>query len=221
MKRRHAVLLLLQGLIWSACGPGTNEDGAGGSLLEAEAAEFVADARAILNEIDSEVAALDSVGAATAAGMGEQWDDTKEDIARALDDVTVGVAELGTTTGERADQLRGEVATGLETLTHRVERAKLVAVDGSHDFVAAARDKLSEIDLDLEALRAEVGDDAGAAVEALRADADDLRQRISDMEEALPTEIDEARESLAEAIATLSASIQREWFEARYDLTAE
>jgi hypothetical protein len=220
MIRRHTVLLLLQGLIWSGCAPESN-DGSGGTLLEAEAAEFVADARAILDEIDSEVAELDSMGAATAAGMGEQWDETKEGITRALGDVTVRVTELGTTTGERADELRGEVATGLETLTQRVEHAKLAAVDGSHDFVAAARDKLAEIELDLESLRAEVGDDAAVAVEHLRAEADDLRQRIRDMEEALPTEIAEAREGLAEAIATLSASIQREWFEARYDLSAE
>jgi hypothetical protein len=48
-----------------------------------------------------------------------------------------------------------------------------------------------------------------------------LRQRVNDMEQALPTEVAEAREGLADAIATLSASIQREWFEARYDLSAE
>jgi hypothetical protein len=218
MRRRYAALLLMPGLLCSACGPATNDE-EGASSPDAEAAEFVADARAILNEIDSEVAELDSIGAATAEAMGQEWDEAKEDITRTLDDVGVRVAALGTSTGERAAELRIEVATGLETLTQRVERAKLDAVDGSHDFLAAARDKLAELELDLEALRAEVG--ADAAFETLRADVEALRQRVNDMEQALPTEVAEAREGLADAIATLSASIQREWFEARYDLSAE
>jgi hypothetical protein len=183
------------------------------------ASEFIADAREILDEIDAEVASLDSLGAHSVDSVQDRWGEAKQDIERTWVNVSGNVAELAESAGDDAEQLRSEVTSDIETLTRSVERAKLQAVDSGYDFIAAAEEKLAQIESDLDALSEEV--DAAQRVAALRAEADNLRMRVAAMEQSSLEEVAEARAAVADAIAALSASIRREWLEARYDLTAD
>jgi hypothetical protein len=110
-------------------------------------------------------------------------------------------------------------------MTHRVERAELLATDGNEEFVSAARERLAEADRDIQSLQAEAArlpmearDDISRSVEDLRSQANDVRESVTSFNDAGPQEIAEQREEVAEEVASLTASVRRETFEMQAQL---
>jgi gas vesicle protein len=125
-------------------------------------------------------------------------------------------------TGAEAEALRGEIADDIERHTEQVEHARLSAAESGEEFLVASRAQLTQIDEDIQDLQAEtalMSDDArarvGGAISELRFEADHLEETVSSIAEAGEEEVSEVRDDLAQAIASLTASVRREWLEIR------
>jgi ElaB/YqjD/DUF883 family membrane-anchored ribosome-binding protein len=189
--------------------------------------QFVADAREALNELGAKFEELDARNRNLQGESAGAWATVREEISQAGDQLESDLDRLGVAAVQEVDNLRMRIAANLETLTHRVERAELLATDGSEEFVNAARDRLAEIDQDIQSLQSEAAqlpmearEEASKSVETLRSEANEVREAVTSMAEASPQLVAEQRERLADDVASLWASVRRETLEMKTELVS-
>jgi ElaB/YqjD/DUF883 family membrane-anchored ribosome-binding protein len=189
--------------------------------------QFESDARAALDELGAKFEELDARNRNLQGESAGAWATVREEIVQAGDQLESDLDRLGVAAVQEIDNLRMRIASNLETITHRVERAQLLAADGGEEFVNAARDRLAEIDQDIQTLQSEAAqlpmearEAASQSVETLRSEANDVREAVTSMAEAAPQQIAEQRERLADDVASLWASVRRETLEMKSELVS-
>lgn len=220
---------MLVGLVL-ACSESAREETEEAASAAAEDVElaseaFLAEAQRALDELSGQIDDLD-MRRADAERASTDWEEARREIDVAQQELESDLSRLRDATGQEAEALRVEAADALSTLTQRVERARLLAAETKQEFVSASQARLDEIDRDLRALRdeaaqlsADARQEALDGVESLRTEMEDLHDRVGALSETAREETAEERESVAEAIASLSASVRREWFELRGELS--
>ena len=230
-RRRVALLSLIAAALGFGCAEPDREQAeqamaSGGDAEPREitpaSSPFLDEARLAVDELGREVHALGLQYADAAGSRAEEWDVTQRSIMEVREQVEADLARAGAAGPEALEDARVDIVAGLQTLTERVDRAQLEAVEGGQEFVSASEAELMEIDGRIESLRlqaAQRGDAAGNEValelEALRASADEIAAALASMSAATEDEIAETREEMAQSIASLSGSVQRQWLELR------
>lgn len=193
-----------------------------GEAVEEAPDRFRDGAREALNELG---AAFDQLQESAANLQGESasaWAQTREEFVEARTELEADLDRLQTAAAEEVDQIESRIASNLETMTHRVERAQLLATDSNEEFVAEARESLNDADQGIQSLSAEAAalplearEDAAQKVEDLRGEANDVRETLTSMASAAPQQIAERRDAVADDVAALKAAVRRESFEIR------
>jgi hypothetical protein len=229
MKRPSALLALA--LAMGACGQPQQEEAEidrndaparVGEAIEQGADRFRDGAREALNELG---AAFDDLQESSANLQGESasaWAETREEIAEARVEIETDLERLQTAAAEDVDQIEARIASNIETMTHRVERAKLLATDSNEEFVAEARERLQEADQGIQSLGTEAAalplearEGAAEDVETLRQEANEVRETLTSIATEAPQQIAEKRDAVADDVAALKAAVRRESFEIR------
>jgi hypothetical protein len=185
---------------------------------------FASVAREALNELNNDFEELVTDNARLDGERAEAWADTREQILEVRQELETDLERLETASRDNSEEIRSRFAQNFETMTHHVERAKLLATDG-RDFVSAARQRLEEVDREIQSLQAGAGrlpmearEDASRAVEDLRSQRNDVEEVVMSIADAAPQEIEEQRDELADDVAALSADVQREGLELQAEL---
>jgi hypothetical protein len=196
-----------------------------GEAVEQAANEVVTETREALNELGAEFRELETTNANLQGEGATAWAETREEIVQAREELETDLARMETATEAEAEAIHARVADNLETITHRVERAELLATDSGEEFVNAAQQRLAEIERDIESLRTEtarlpmeVREETSETVESLREQANDVRESVQSAVDAAPERVADQRDELAEDVATLSATVRREMFELQAEL---
>jgi hypothetical protein len=98
-----------------------------GQAIDQTATEFANDTREALDELNAEVDELEMSNADLEGESAAAWSEVQQEIADARQEVENDLSRLGSATAEETDQIHSRIARNLETMTHRVERAKLLA----------------------------------------------------------------------------------------------
>lgn len=193
--------------------------------IEQAANEFVAETRQALNELGEDFQELEATNADLQGESAAAWANTREEIVQARQELEEDMARMERASAAEAEEIHARFADNLETMTHRVERAELLATDGSEELVNAAQRRIDEVDRNIESMQAEtvrlpmeVRDGASQEVENLRTEASEVRESVMSLTDAAPQEIEEQREEIAEDVASLWASVRRERFEMQAEL---
>jgi hypothetical protein len=186
---------------------------------------FVSEAREALDELNAKFRELETSNADLQGESATAWADAREEIVQVRQELATDLDRLGGTSTQDADEVRARVAQNLESMTHHVERAELLATDGNEEFISAARERLAEADRDIQSLQAdaarlpmEAREDVSQSVEELRSQANNVRESVTSFTDAGPQEIAEQRDEVAEDVASLTASVRREAFELQAEL---
>jgi hypothetical protein len=195
--------------------------------VQATAEQFRNEAREALNELRADFDELEASNADLQGESAAAWAQVREEIVQIRQELETDVDRLQTAAAEESHLVRSRITQNFEAMTHRVERAELLATDGNEEFVNEAQERLAEIDANIQSLQSEAAklpvearEGASASVENLRTEANDVREAVRSMVEAAPQQIAEQREELAEDVAALSASVRREMLELHADLTS-
>ena len=196
-----------------------------GNAVQETADEFGNDAREALEELREEFDELETSNADLQGESAAAWTRARDEVVQVRQELEADLEQLENASAEEADGIRARIAQNFEAMTHRVERAELLAIDGNEEFLTEARERLAEIDRNIQALQAdaarlpvEAREDASRTVESLRSEANDVRETMSSFTAAAPQQIAEQREEVAEDVAALSASVRREALELQADL---
>jgi hypothetical protein len=207
--------------------PAQPEQPTRGSEVQETADEFASDAREAWNELRAEFDELDARNGNLQGESAGAWAAVREEIVQARQQLEADLDRLEVAAVQEVDDMRSRIAANLETITHRVERAELLAVDSSDEFVNAAQERLAEIDQDIQSLQSEAAQlpmearaAAAESVESLRTEANDVKENVMAMAEAAPQQVAEQREQLADDVASLWASVRRESLEMRSELVS-
>jgi hypothetical protein len=186
--------------------------------------EFVVEARQTLDALGDDLEGLETRNARLQGESAEAWAEAREEIVQTRQQLATDLDRLSGASTEDAEEIRVRVAESLATMTHHLQRADLITTD-DEEFVAAARERLAEVDRDIESLRSDAArlpmdarDDASQSIEDLRSQANDVREAVTSIADAAPEEIAEQREGVADDVAALSASVRRESFEMRAEV---
>jgi hypothetical protein len=192
---------------------------------EQVADQFRSEAREALDELNDEFRELETTNANLQGESATAWAETREQILQVRQELETDLDRLEGATTDEADDVRARVADSFETMTHHLERAKLLATDDNQEFVTAARNRLAEADRGIQSLQAEAArlpmqarEEVSQSVESLRSEANDVRETVMSFSNAAPQDIAEQREEVAEEVAALSASVRRETFEMQAEL---
>lgn len=180
--------------------------------------DFEQDVRGAITEISDDIDELNSDYAGASDEMAEAWDNTKAEIREYRYEMEQGLEKLANATEENAAELEAEVAEDLEAVTMRLERARLTAIRETEDFIGASKERMSELTASLEDVDDDISYETSAAINELKREASELTTRVDLLAESTSEEIAEEREELTEAIASLSASIRKQLFEAEQSL---
>jgi len=196
-----------------------------GSVPEEAGSQFMGAARETLDDLTAEFEELAARNARLDSDRAEVWEEQREDIAELRRQLAIDVELLESAPTEDREELHARIAENLGMMTHHVERAKLLATDGGEDLVVAARQRLSEVDRDIQSIEADAGrlaeedrEDASEVVEQLREQANEVEEDVLTLEDASPQAIEEQRDEVAESIAALSGTVQRESLELQAQL---
>jgi hypothetical protein len=187
---------------------------------------FLDEAREATDDLGQKFDDLEARYATATDEAAGEWESTRAELAEARQDLEADLTRMRAATGAEAEALRGEIADDIQGLTERVAHARLAAAENGEEFVAASRAQLTEIDEDIRNLQAETalmseGARAGVsdAISELRFEADHLEETVSSIAGAGEEEVSEVRDDVAQAIASLTASVRREWLEIRNTTT--
>jgi DNA-directed RNA polymerase subunit F len=185
---------------------------------------FASAVREAYDSLNSDFEELVTANARLDGDRAEAWTTTREEILAVREELGTDLDRLQGASTDDVGAIRSRVTDNFESMTHHVERAKLLATDDG-DFMSAARQRLVEVDRDIESLQSDAGrlpmearEDASQAVEDLRQQRNDVEEAVTALADAAPQEIEEQRSDLADDVATLSASVQREEFEMQAEL---
>lgn len=178
--------------------------------------------RTTLDDFSSEIAELDERFRSSTDEMAEEWAETREDLNSYRQTLEADLARLENANEDEADELTEGIASDLEELTHRVERAQLESVENHEEFVSVAQDRLSALDQDFrtleqqaQGLSMEARDDVSETMLDFSVRADEIRMKLAGLAQASNEQISDEREEIAEDLSSLTASVKREIFEAR------
>lgn len=182
--------------------------------------------RTTLDEFGSQISDLDQRYMSANDEIAEEWAETREEMSAYRQTLEADLARLENASEEEADQITEGIASDLEDLTHRVERAQLESVENPEEFVAAAQEQLSRLEQDFQTLQQEAQglpmearDEASETLREFSERAEEIRTELQELAQASAEEISEEREEIAENVSSLTASVQRELFEARQHTT--
>ena len=185
---------------------------------------FANAAREAFDDLNDDFEELVTANARLDGDRAGAWATTREEILEVRQELATDLDRLQGASRENSGETRSRVTENFETMTHRVERAKLLATDAG-DFMSAARERLVEVDRDIASLQSDAGrlpmearENASQAVEDLRQQRNDVQEAVTSMADASPQDIEGQRNDLAEDVATLSASVQRQGFEIQAEL---
>jgi hypothetical protein len=186
---------------------------------------FASAARDALDELNDDFEELTTNSARFDGDRAEAWAETREEILEVRQALATDVDRLQGASREDAQGIRSRVMENLETMTHHIELAKLLATDGGREFVSAAQQSLDgterqiqEIESDARELPMEVREVASEALEGLRRERNDVEEAVTSLADAAPQEIEEQRVQLADDVAAVSASARRAEFELQAEL---
>ena len=181
---------------------------------------FTTAARRGFDELNDDFEELVTDNARLDGERAEEWAESREQILEVRQELATDMDRLETASRDDRDEIHSRIARNFETMTHRVERAKLLWGDDDRDFVSAARQRLEEVDQEIQALQSDAGrlpmearEEASQTVEDLRRQRNDVEEVVESMADASPPEIEEQRDELANDVAALSATVQREGLE--------
>lgn len=221
MRTRTTTLVLALAVLGTACAdrPDTEVDESAAVTDEAYMAavtELRSDVRSVLDELSAEIDRLEQSSSEARQEMAEEWSETREEIREHRSELEAELARLETASRDDARSVKEEIAEDIEELTRQVEHARLDAIEGGDEFVAASQEELTEIERNLQTL---VMDPQASEDDETLADLRERSAELATRTEALTVasaeEIEEDRTDLTEEIAALSASVQRELFEMR------
>ena len=188
--------------------------------------EMRTELRSTLDQFGAQISELDERFMSTNDEMAAEWADTRQELSSYRQTLEADLARLEDASQEEADQLTDGIASDLEELTQRVERAELESVEDPGEFLSAAQDRLSRLDQDFRMLEQEAQDlpieareDAAQAMQEFSATAADIQVRLDGLAQASAEQISEAREEIEEDVSSLTASVRRELFESRQRTT--
>jgi hypothetical protein len=200
------------------CAEAAREDG--GAAAAATQGRLIEEARLVVDELGRRVHELGLRYADAAGSRADEWDSAQRSIMDVRQQVEADLAQATASGSEATKGVRIDIVEGLQAFTERVDRARLAAVRGGQEFVAASEAELAEIDGRIESLHlqaAQLGEQArgasGSEIAALRAQAKEIAESLAALSSATEHEIGEAREELAHSIASLSGSVQRQRLE--------
>jgi hypothetical protein len=229
MKKLDTVftLALVLGLSTACAMPGrdTGESNPNGAAEAEQAANaFATSAREAYNGLNEDFDELVTANERLDGERAGAWTKTREEIVALREELGADLDSLQGASRETSGAIRSRITQNFEKMTHQVERARLIATDGP-EFMAAARERLVEVDRDIVALQSDAGslpvearESASQAVEDLQQQRNDIQEAVTAMADAAPEEIEEQREDVSEDLAALSASVQREEFELQAEL---
>jgi hypothetical protein len=184
------------------------------------------DVRSTIDDVGDEIEQLDERYMSAGDEVAETWSESRASMQEYRQGLEADLARLETATADEAQQLKREMADDLEQLTERVERARLESVESGDDFVSASRDRMGQVERDIQtfadeaaSLSAEGRANASESMEGLRERAGDLDDKIERLVDATADEIDEKRGDIAQELSSLTASVRRELFEIRQAVT--
>ncbi len=184
------------------------------------------DVRSTIDDVGDEIEQLDERYLSASDEVAESWSESRASMQEYRQGLEADLARLETATADEARELKREMAQDLEQLTERVERARLEAVESGDDFVSASRDRMGQVDRDIQtfadeaaSLSAEGRAKASESMDGLRERAGDLDDRLDRLVDATAEEIDEQRGDIAQELSSLTASVRRELFEIRQAVT--
>jgi archaellum component FlaC len=188
--------------------------------------ELRLDLRSTLDQFGSQIADLDERYQSSTEELSQDWQDTRDEMREYRQKLEADLARLEMATVDEADGLKDDIAESLEELTHRVERAQLVSIEGGEEFVEASQERLTRLEQDLRtlereapALSVEVRETATQSMRDFNARMGELRVQLDDLLGASAEQISDEREEIAEDIGSLTASVKRELFEVRQSVT--
>ncbi len=188
--------------------------------------ELRVDLRSTLDQFGSQIADLDERYQSSSEELAQDWQDTREEMREYRQKLEADLARLEMATADEADGLKDDIAESLEELTHRVERAQLVSIEGGNEFVEASQERLTRLEQDLRtleqeapALSTEVRASSTQRMRDFNARTGELRAQLEELTNASAEEISDEREEIAEDIGSLTASVKRELFEVRQSVT--
>jgi len=181
---------------------------------------FLTEARMTVDELSSQVHALGLQYVDAAGSTADTWDATQRSVMEAQRRVQEDLTRAAAAGSEALEDAQVDIVDGIQAFTERVDQARLGAVEGGREFVAASEMELMAIDDRIESLQDraaqlsdEVREEAASDVESLRAKADEIGARLALLYDATEEEIAGTRAELTKSIASLSGSVQRERLE--------
>ena len=197
-----------------------------GSGPEGTGNQFLGTARETLEDLTADFEELAARNARLDGDRAESWEEQREEIAELRRQLAIDVELLESAPTEEREEIHARIAQNLGTMTHQVERAKLLATDGGADLVVAARQRLSQVDRDIQAIEADASrlpvddrENASELVEQLRERANEVEEDVLTLEDASPEAIEEQRDEVAEGVGALSGTVQRESLELQSQLS--
>lgn len=187
---------------------------------ERESERFATEVRSALDELTGTIGDLEGRYGEATDEAARRWEDARPEVEAARRRLEAALTEMRDTAGERSDEIQAEVTSAVGSLTEEVERARLITIEDRQEFLEASRMRLDEIENDLTSLRSASEDLTAAAREDASLAIEEFRARIQELErrtnmDAGDVDFSEVREDIAEEIASLSADVQRMWFDVR------
>jgi ABC-type transporter Mla subunit MlaD len=188
--------------------------------------EMRTELRSTLDQFGSQISELDERFMSANDVIAQEWAETREELSSYRQTLEADLARLENASEEEVDQLTEGIASDLEELTHRVERAQLESVETAEEFVSAAQDRLTSLDQDFrmleqeaQGLPMEARDEVSETMQELSETAWEIRTQLEGLAQASAEQVSEVREEIAEDVSSLTASVKRELFEARQGWT--
>lgn len=227
IRHRMAPMIGLALLLASGCVDSEQDEAAqSADPVRAAAAELHQDVQSALDQFGAEMEQLEQRYSSASDDVAANWSDTRAEMREYRDGLETDLARLDEASGDRARELKHELAQDLEQLTERLEQAKLESIEDNREFVSASRDRMVRLEDDLGALgdeaaslSAEAREEASDELEDLRDRASELGTRLDGLTDATTEEIENRRTDIAQAIGALTASVRRGLFEMRHAAT--
>jgi hypothetical protein len=216
--------LLMGALVACSDGPPDEMEAAPGETGEEIALaidDFQAEVREVTNELSVTVDGLDTRYASASDETATQWTSAKAEIAEARYELEEDLAALRRAAGAESEGLRAEIVGDLETLTERVERARLSALESSRDLLAESEDReIRELHEASEGLPSEAREEADRAIVALEREAQEVRAAVERLGTVAAEGFEEERDAVARDVAQLTAAVRRELVELRHEIVS-
>src|SRR5689334_3953118 len=97
--------------------------------IQQTADQWTNDAREALNDLGNEFDELETRNANLQGESAAAWTEVRDQVRQIRQELANDVDRLQTSTAEEAHEVRARIARNFEGMTHRVERAKLLATD--------------------------------------------------------------------------------------------